>query len=140
MPYDDDLTRIYEYIVKPIVESKDLDCKRADDYKTIKAVIQDIWKAICVSRLVIADMTDLNANVMYELGIAHAVGKSTIIIHQRRRKVQDIQRKFPFDLAHIRRIEYEDTAEGGQKLEHELSATIDTVLREEPLKMVVLNP
>ena len=80
MPFTDELTRIYSLIVKPIVGSKDLDCRRADDYKTITAIIQDIWRAICESRLVIADMTGLNPNVMYELGIAHAVGKDTYLI------------------------------------------------------------
>ena len=65
---------------------------------------------------------------MYELCIAHTVGKDTIIIHQRRPNL-----KFPFDLAHIRRIEYEDTAEGGKRLERILSQTLDSILKQEPL-------
>jgi hypothetical protein len=128
MPFKDDLTRIYVSIVKPVVEEIGLDCLRADDYKTARAIIQDIWYAICESRLVIADMTGLNPNVMYELGIAHAVGKNTIIIHQ---KKQDVQ--FPFDLAHIRRIEYEDTAEGVKILQRELNKTLRSVLKQQPL-------
>jgi hypothetical protein len=128
MPFKDDLTRIYVSIVKPVVKENGLDCLRAADYKTARAIIQDIWYVICESRLVIADMTGLNPNVMYELGIAHAVGKNTIIIHQ---KKQDIQ--FPFELAHIRRIEYEDTAEGGKILERELNKTLRSVLKQQPL-------
>lgn len=134
MPFREDLTRIYTSIVKPVVKGKDLDCQRADDYKTIRTIIQDIWQAICESRLVIADMTDLNPNVMYELGIAHAVGKDTIIIHQRKGHVQ-----FPFDLAHIRRIEYEDTADGGKKLELELGETLNSVLSQEPLTEPIME-
>ena len=75
MPFRDEFTIIYESIVKPIVKNKGLDCKRADDYMTTRAVIQDIWWGICESLLVIADTTGLNHNVMYELGIAHAMGK-----------------------------------------------------------------
>jgi hypothetical protein len=129
MPFEDELTKIYESIVKPVVESKNLDCRRADDYLTTKAIIQNIWRAICESRLVIADTTGLNSNVMYELGIAHAVGKNTIIIHQR--KEQD--NRFPFDLAHIMRIEYENNIVGAKKLEHDIGQTLSSVLEEKPL-------
>ena len=127
MPFDDDLTNIYNSIVKPTIESEDFNlvCKRADDLKTNKAVIQDIWKAICEARLVIGDLTRLNPNVMYELGMAHTVGKETILIYQK----EDI--KFPFDLAHIRRIEYTDDATGGKQLEKELKGTIENILSQQ---------
>jgi len=39
---------------------------------------------------------------MYELRIAHALGKDTILIYQ----LGSANDKFPFDLAHIRRIQY----------------------------------
>jgi len=124
MPFDEDLTRIYRSIIKPTVESLGLVCRRADDYKTNRAIIQDIWKAICEARIIIADLTNLNPNVMYELGVAHTVGKETILIYQRR----DKEIKFPFDIVHIRRIEYEDTATGGKKLENDLRETIKSIL------------
>ena len=126
MPFAEDLTRIYTSIIKPTVEATDLVCRRADDFKTNKAIIQDIWKAICEARVVIADLTDLNPNVMYELGIAHTVGKETILIYQRGRE-KDL--KFPFDLAHIRRIVYEDSATGGKNLENVLSDTLKSILK-----------
>jgi len=126
MPFAKDLTRIYISIIKPAVEATGLVCRRADDFKTNKAIIQDIWKAICEARVVIADLTDLNPNVMYELGIAHTVGKETILIYQRGRGKDP---KFPFDLAHIRRIEYEDSATGGKKLELDLSKTLESILK-----------
>ena len=126
MPFAEDLTRIYTSIIKPAVEATGLVCRRADDFKTNKAIIQDIWKAICESRVVIADLTNLNPNVMYELGIAHTVGKETILIYQRGGE-KDLT--FPFDLAHIRRIEYEDSATGGKKLESDLSNTLNSILK-----------
>jgi hypothetical protein len=128
MPFDDDLTEIYKNIVKPSIETPgyNLKCKRADDFKTNKTIIQDIWKAICESKIIIADLTRLNANVMYELGIAHTIGKETILIYQSNNK--DII-KFPFDLAHIRRIEYKNNAIGGRKLETELKATIESIIK-----------
>ena len=86
--------------------------------------MQDIWKSICEARVVIADLTNLNPNVMYELGIAHTVGKETILIYQK--PTEKI--KFPFDLSHIRRIEYVNDAVGGQKLVQDLKDTLKNVL------------
>lgn len=125
MPFTEELTEIYQTFVKPVVESAEfsLVCRRADDIKSNRAVIQDIWKSLCEARFVIADLTGFNANVLYELGIAHTLGKETILIYQRGADV-----KFPFDLTHIRRIEYENSAIGGRSLETELRATMRTVI------------
>jgi hypothetical protein len=125
MPFKDDLTRIYNEIVKPSVEALKfgLICRRADDIKSTKAFMQDIWKSTCEARLVIADLSELNPNVMYELGIAHTLGKETILIYQRATDV-----KFPADLAHIRRIEYNNDMADAKKLERDLKATIESVL------------
>jgi hypothetical protein len=125
MPFTDDLTQIYNAFIKPTVEKPEFNlvCRRADDIKSNKAIIQDIWKSICEARLIIADLSGLNPNVMYELGVAHTVGKETVLIYQRGADL-----KFPFDLAHIRWIEYNNDALGGKKLEHELSDTLRQVL------------
>lgn len=125
MPFTDELTEIYNTFVKPTVEEPtfNLVCRRADDVKSNKAIIQDIWKSICEARLIIADLSGLNPNVMYELGIAHTLGKETILIYQRGRDV-----KFPFDLSHIRRIEYDNNAVGGKTLQNELRSTLTAVL------------
>lgn len=130
MPFTGELTEIYITLIKPTVENKEfgLVCKRADDIKSNKAIMQDIWKSICEARLIIADLTGLNPNVMYELGVAHTLGKETLIIY---RKDENI--KFPFDIAHIRRIEYENTPVGGTKLVTELKATLQAILTPEKI-------
>lgn len=99
MPFSEQLTEIYSSLVKPAIEQSgfDLVCRRADDIKSNRSIVQDIWKSICEARLIIADLSGLNPNVMYELGIAHTIGKDTVLIYQRGENV-----KFPFDLAHIR--------------------------------------
>lgn len=125
MPFQTELTAIYNAFIKPTIEDDSfrLVCRRADDIKSNRAIIQDIWKSICEARLIIADLSGLNANVMYELGIAHTLGKETILIYQQGENV-----KFPFDLAHIRRIQYRNDAMGGKQLVDELRATVKAVL------------
>jgi hypothetical protein len=125
MPFAEALTQIYTTFIKPTVEDPKfgLVCHRADDVKSNRAIIQDIWKSICEARLIVADLSGLNPNVMYELGMAHTLGKETILIYQRSAEI-----KFPFDLTHMRRIEYDNNAVGGQKLKEDLARTIENVL------------
>ena len=124
MPFTPELTKIYEAFVKPTVESFNLVCRRADDIDSNNVIMHDIWKSTCEARIIIADLSRLNPNVMYELGIAHTLGKETILIYQ----VGSEKDKFPFDVTHIRRIEYDDTATGGKKLEQKLKGTLASVL------------
>jgi hypothetical protein len=48
----------------------------------------------------VADLTDNNSNVMYETGIAHALGKEVVLI------TQDVK-ALPFDLHALRCITYQ---------------------------------
>lgn len=112
--------RIWNSHVKPIVErialEPPLKCKRADDLYG-HDVMRDIVTAIRSSRLLIADITDRNPNVFYELGIAHWMGKRVILITQ---TVDDI----PFDLLRFRHIIYQDNSDGCETLNRELEAAI----------------
>jgi hypothetical protein len=67
-----------------------LECLRADDYETNEAVMKEIWKAICQAQVVIAEMTGLNPNVMYEFGTSHTFGTPTIMMVQPSRRVDPI--------------------------------------------------
>ncbi len=64
--------------------------------------------------LVVADLTGLNANVMYELALRHAAAKPLILI------TQDNLNDLPFDIDHERVIQWENTVKGGQELRAEL--------------------
>ena len=75
-------TSIYDNIIKPAVESSDFVCKRSKPTRgnMIKEIVNDLND----SDLVIADMTDLNPNVCYELGIRHGLKTGTILLAQDR--------------------------------------------------------
>ncbi len=84
-------------------------CLRADDVWTEDVIIQDIINLIIESKLVICDATGRNANVFYEAGIAHALGKKVILITQ---NPDDV----PFDLRHLRYVQYLGNAQGIDEL------------------------
>jgi len=45
-------------------------------------VIRSIWEEICRATHVLVDLTDFNANVALELGIAHTLGRPTLMVGQ----------------------------------------------------------
>lgn len=117
MPFAPELKPVYDDHIAIVVKSQGLTVARADDFFTSRSVILDIWSALCKARLIIADCTSRNPNVFYEIGLAHVLGKSVVLI------TQD-QNDIPFDLRHLRYIAYQYTPRGMQDLEKRLTETI----------------
>ena len=122
MPFKDEMLPVYEDHIKPICARLQLAVRRADDFFTANSVVEDIWTGITNARLILADCTDRNPNVFYEIGIAHAIGKPTILLTQ---KTEDV----PSDLRHLRYIAYQLTPRGMQKFEKTFIDTVDEVLK-----------
>ncbi|MEO9335758.1 hypothetical protein ABI260_26050 [Pseudomonas guguanensis] len=97
-----------------------MQCGRADNRWDHPAIIQDVVSLIDQSAIVICDCTGKNANVFYEMGIAHALGKEVVIITQ---NATDI----PFDIAHLRHIRYLPNEQGIQQLEADLAARVNAL-------------
>ncbi len=116
-PWSDRLWR--DHIRECVINSTrdgGLEVQRADDLFG-QSVMEDVFEGIVSSRLIVADCTNRNPNVLYELGLAHALGKRTALLSQ---SVEDI----PFDLRRFRFCIYEDNSDGYPKLRHFLQQTI----------------
>ncbi len=105
MPFKEELKPVYDDHVKLVINQLGMSIKRGDDFFANQGIMEDIWSAINEAEIVIADCTDKNPNVFYEIGIAHTLGKPTILITQ---NPDDV----PFDLRHLRYIKYEFTPRG----------------------------
>ena len=116
-PFSDPFNTIYRDHVVKAVKSQQFTVERADEVFGTQPIIEDIWEAINSASLILADVTGKNPNVMYEVGMAHTVGKPVIIITQ---NLDDV----PFDLKHYRCIIYEYTPRGCQTLEEKIVATV----------------
>jgi len=100
MPFSTTSDEYYEHIYKPAIESLKFKSIRADNLFRPSPIIKDIWEYINKSKILLADITGLNPNVMYELGLAHAISKPVIII-------SDDVEKVPFDLRFLRILIYD---------------------------------
>jgi hypothetical protein len=119
MAFKPELDEIYTEIVLPIFEdtSMGLKCYRADEIFGTTSIMNDIWESIRKSRIVIAELTGRNPNVLYELGLAHVLRKPAILLTQ---SMDDV----PFDLRHLRCIVYSLGPSGLRKLSSDLSSTL----------------
>ena len=122
MPFESKFQPLYDDHIRPTVLRSGLRCERADDIHGTNLITWDIWERINRARFLVAELTDQNANVFYELGLAHAVSKDVILITRSMDFV-------PFDLKTIRCIVYEFTPRGIQKLEKQLEETIRAVMK-----------
>lgn len=113
MPFGAEFSSVYEALRSAATEV-DLVCRRADEFWETPAIIQDIVNLIDKSFVVICDCTGRNANVFYEIGIAHTLGREVILITQ-------VDADVPFDLRHLRYIKYLDNDEGRQTLKAALA-------------------
>jgi len=122
MPFAAVMEEIYAVHIRKVAKRMGLKLGRADDFFTSTPIMEDVWNAIHNSQIIIADCTGRNANVFYELGIAHTLRKPTILITQDENDV-------PFDLRHLRYILYKFTPSGMRGFEKVLQQAI-TSLRE----------
>lgn len=73
--------------------------------------------------MVIADLSELNPNVMYELGVRHAGGKPAVII-------ADDSTRLPFDVAPERTLLFRRDLKGAEDLKPRLTSSVREALLE----------
>jgi hypothetical protein len=100
MPFGSWFDRYYQEIYVPAIKEAGLEPVRADELFSTGSVVEQIWEQIGKARVLLADLTGKNANVFYELGLAHAAKKPVVFTAV---AVDDV----PFDLRHLRVIVYE---------------------------------
>lgn len=124
MPFASPIGDHYEKIFEPAITKAGLKPIRADNeiFGTGK-IMDQVWSGISSARVLVAELTNRNPNVFYELGLAHALKKPVILVSSNESDV-------PFDLHHIRVIYY-DTNDPfwGEKLIAKVAENILSALK-----------
>jgi hypothetical protein len=130
MPFGGWFDQYYERIYRPAVETAGLECRRADDLYRPSTIVSDIWTYTKHAKVILADLTEKNPNVLYELGLAHALAKPVVIVTA---SMDDI----PFDLRALRIIQYDrKLPDWGEILRRAITLSIEEVLSS-PLRAVL---
>lgn len=95
--------KIYTDVIKPFVEDQfKIGCYRVDEDNLPDRIDNKIYSYLLRSAFVIAEVTTLNPNVFYELGLAHMLEKDCIIV------TNTPIEKIPFDINRIRAEHYDN--------------------------------
>ena len=122
MPLKAEFDSVYSTIRAACGKFPGVTFDRADDWSQTGRITDQIIAALKAADLVIADITGPNPNVMYELGYAHALEKTVIVLNE--------DRDSPFDVRDYRQILY-----AGSDLpsaEDQLTRFVQTALGIEP--------
>jgi len=89
------------------------------------SISDQIIRHLVEDDLVIADLTGLNRNVMYELGVRHARALPTILLAERETSI-------PFDIAHERVLEFQTDWAGLREFMQNLKGFVEEAMAAEP--------
>lgn len=93
---------------------------------------ENIWTYINKASFVIVDLSDYNANVYYELGICHTLGKKVITLCDEESFEQEYEGKLPFDISTINTIFYKNSGAGPTKLVTNIDKNVTAIMQGEP--------
>lgn len=122
MPFADPFEIYYERLYKPAIMEAGLEPTRTLDLFRPSAIVFDIWNMIQEANVLLAELTTRNANVFYELGLAHAIGKPVVLVSE---TMSDV----PFDLQQLRIILYDKNDPAwGDKLGSDITSALTETL------------
>jgi hypothetical protein len=111
-------TEFFQNFIKPSLKKFKYSCVRSDAKPS--NIIKEIINQLMDSELVIAVLTDFNANVWYELGIRHSLQRGTIMI------IEEGQ-NLPFDISQYGVIHYKESISGAKDFEKKLKHFIENI-------------
>lgn len=103
-----DLDETYSVLIKPVFDALNIPCYRAIDKNINGSIDKLMLQEIKDADIALVDISTLNANVMWELGVRHALkSKYTIVICEKEQMAS-----IPFDINHFVVHQYTHSEEG----------------------------
>ncbi|WP_141231803.1 hypothetical protein [Pseudomonas sp. Irchel s3a12] len=99
-PFHNEFDEVYK-IIKSICEKADIRCIRGDEQNFKGDIFSHVLKSLIQAKVILVNLGGRNPNVLYELGLAHALDKTTILISH---LLDDL----PVDIQSKRIVTYKD--------------------------------
>ncbi|HVG21692.1 MAG TPA: hypothetical protein VNI02_21840 [Blastocatellia bacterium] len=114
-----DFDKVYKYIIKKVLQDKlKLKVTRSDEIQQAGSIIRDMISHISNDDVAVVDITSLNPNVFYELGVRHSLRPSvTVLIRKKGTST-------PFNIQGLRIIEYDLDVELADRAREQIEAFI----------------
>ena len=123
MQFSDPYHDLYSDIITRVTRDYNLRAYHAGEVFGPGVILENIVRGIIDSRIVIAEITERNPNVFYELGYAHALKKPTILVAEKGKGL-------PFDVSGYRCLFYENSIGGKNRVEDALRKHLEAIIRE----------
>ncbi|MGC1861546.1 MAG: hypothetical protein WA733_10585 [Methylocystis sp.] len=94
--------RVFDGLIHPAAGKAGFDAKLATDTAASNIIHLDVLENILNAEVVICDISSLNANVMFELGLRQAFDKPVILL-------KDELTNNPFDVSPLRHVKYDSS-------------------------------
>jgi|GEM_PF-6822866 len=114
MPFGNDYVDAFEFGIKPSLEARGFPIWRAKEHRSLKDLMCKVCEAIQNSEFAIIDLTGLNPNVMFELGICIALGRKVLLLKHEKTDIVT-------DLKGMEYLSYQHTTDLKQKLPEAIS-------------------
>lgn len=123
------LDKTYQKLIKPALDRVGVKVFRAIDVNRAGGIDEIMYQWLYQADIVVADLSTMNANVFYELGVRHAQKPNTTLVIAEK----ELMGRIPFDLSHTVIHSYEHLGEDIADAEAErfvdhLASTVQSIL------------
>jgi hypothetical protein len=115
---------VIDTVIKPVLEDFGFQVDVAHKMYNSGSINKQILNRIINDDLVVVNLTNLNPNVMYELGVRHAVRKPVV-------QICEHNTKLPFDITEERTIFFKNDMAGVIDLRDTFIKTVEMAINEE---------
>jgi hypothetical protein len=102
-----DFDQVYQGLVRPAAELAGMSALRGDELVYGAIAHKGLLEAVIACDVFVADVTLSNPNVMYELGVRHALRRGAAVI------IGNQDTRLPYDISYSRYFVYHTNADGG---------------------------